>query len=74
MNEVDQTKLLLSYLEILSNGKIRPDKRSAGGVIRDAKDNIHEIEAAKLKINQLLSLDQSTIDLNKKSENDRYRD
>lgn len=55
MEETTHIPMLLKYLEILSNGKIRPD-RQGGGTVRDAKDNMPEIAAVKTKLNSLFNL------------------
>ncbi len=57
MDENQKLHHLLRYLEILSNGKIRPDRSDNCGNIRDAKENIPDINAAKTEINNILQLE-----------------
>lgn len=46
----EKTMLLIQYLEILQNGRVKPDYK--GGTIRDSLDNIPEIIATKELINK----------------------
>ena len=58
---LDLIRLKIQYLEVLSKGKARPDKRGGCGSVYEAKDNLADIEAVKDSINRDLSLDVDAI-------------
>lgn len=55
-NEV-KLKLAFKYLEILQEGRIKPDKKGGDqGVVRDSLDNIGDIRNLKKFINKTLGV------------------
>ena len=69
METKDKIELALAYLQVLQEGKVRPNRRGPG-VVRDAKHNIPEIEAVKDEISRLFDLDLSKIETLRDSIND----
>lgn len=61
MEKIELLNLKLKYLQILQEGKVRPD-RGGGGSVRDAKYNIPEIEVLKISINRDMELDYKLIE------------
>lgn len=56
-----ETDQMLKYLEILMNGKSRPDTRNSNnpsgtGTVRDAKDYIPTIDATVEKLNNTFNI------------------
>jgi len=55
-NEV-KLKLAFKYLEILQEGRIKPDKKGGDqGIVRDSLDNISDIRNLKKFINKTLGV------------------
>lgn len=61
MEKNELLKLKILYLQILQDGKVRPDRGGVGSV-RDAKYNIPDIEVLKFSINRDLDLDTMLIE------------
>jgi hypothetical protein len=61
MEKNELLKLKILYLQILQDGKVRPDRGGAGSV-RDAKYNIPDIDVLKMSINMDLGLDYMLIE------------
>lgn len=47
----------LKYLEILQEGRIKPDKTGKNSTVRDSLDNYPDIQGTKKRINQLLNIE-----------------
>lgn len=57
MENVLKALVQVLYLAVLSHGKSRPDtKNSLGTTIRDAKDNMNEINAVKESLGSYFNL------------------
>lgn len=54
MDEVKQIELALQYLQILQDGRSKPDRN--GGDFRESLDNIEDIVAVKEFINEKLNI------------------
>jgi hypothetical protein len=61
MEKNELLRLKIMYLQILQDGKVRPDRGGTGSV-RDAKYNIPDIEVLKFSINRDLELDAMLIE------------
>jgi len=60
LGDLEETRLLIEYLKVLSDGKIKPDtKNPNGGTIRDALENRDDITAVKNRINQKLKINKN---------------
>lgn len=58
--DLEETKLMIEYLKVLSDGKIKPDtKNPNGGTVRDALENKEDIVAVKQRINEKLKLNKN---------------
>lgn len=61
--EIEEVWLLLEYLKVLQEGKQRPD-RNGNGSVRDAIDNLDDIEGVKDLLNNKFGISQ--VDRSKK--------
>lgn len=69
----------IKYLEVLQDGRIKPNTRAGHGstesTVRDSWENMGEITAVKKKLNQLLELNLEIISrINDEQENKRNKD
>lgn len=56
LTTLEHTQVLLQYLQILQDGRTKPDTSIKGGYIRESVYNIPEIEKVKEKLNYILSI------------------
>lgn len=54
LSTMEYLTVLISYLEVLSNGRAKPSRNE--GYVRESLDNIKEINLVKEKINDVLRI------------------
>ncbi len=76
LTTIEHVEILIYYLQVLQDGRSKPDNSGKGGYIRESVYNLKEIEEVKKKINYILGIDiiPDTLDFENHISTMDYRD